>query len=161
MTNLFIILMISNMYLLVLSTRNGSLKALWNLEEMCKCKLDYSALVYVNYGCWCGIGGAGEPIDGIDRCCMLHDKCYDAAIDKRECFDVPFEYIDDYSWNCVNKEPICRDDMNVCKSALCLCDKAVVDCWAQFAKPAFKRKCNRTKPSLQGILSRFLDSTDR
>lgn len=45
----------------------GRLKALWNLEEMSVCRLGYPAIVYNNYGCWCGIGGGGEPMDGIDR----------------------------------------------------------------------------------------------
>ena len=30
------------------------------------------------YGNWCGPGhGSGEPIDDVDRACMVHDKCYD------------------------------------------------------------------------------------
>lgn len=29
-----------------------NINALWNLQEMCECKLNYSALVYNNYGCW-------------------------------------------------------------------------------------------------------------
>ena len=32
---------------------------------------------------------------------MHHDKCYDAAVDSKTCFDVPEEYVDDYSWKCV------------------------------------------------------------
>ncbi|UYZ11576.1 phospholipase [Brevibacillus sp. WF146] len=30
------------------------------------------------YGNWCGPGCSGPepPIDEIDRCCMMHDKCY-------------------------------------------------------------------------------------
>lgn len=28
------------------------------------------------YGNWCGQGGAGNPIDGHDTNCMLHDYCY-------------------------------------------------------------------------------------
>ncbi|KAM3718956.1 Phospholipase [Dirofilaria immitis] len=43
------------------------LKALWNLDRMSICKLGYPASVYNNYGCWCGVGGSGKPMDGIDR----------------------------------------------------------------------------------------------
>merc|ERR1719427_800587 len=32
-----------------------------------------------SYGCWCGPGGEGPPQDGIDACCMFHDKCYDTV----------------------------------------------------------------------------------
>lgn len=44
-----------------------SLKALWNLEEMAECRLGYNALVYNDYGCWCGVGGSGKPVDEIDE----------------------------------------------------------------------------------------------
>ncbi|CAG9540569.1 unnamed protein product [Cercopithifilaria johnstoni] len=43
------------------------LKALWNLDKVSICRLGYPATVYNNYGCWCGIGGSGKPMDGIDR----------------------------------------------------------------------------------------------
>lgn len=43
-----------------------NLRALWNFEEVCECVLHYTALSYNNYGCWCGIGGGHEPVDGID-----------------------------------------------------------------------------------------------
>uniref|UniRef100_A0A915N937 Phospholipase A2 n=1 Tax=Meloidogyne javanica TaxID=6303 RepID=A0A915N937_MELJA len=69
---------------------------------MAECKLGYSALAYNDYGCWCGVGGVGEPMDKIDSCCMTHDKCYDLAVDKGICFDVEFEYIDDYGWESKN-----------------------------------------------------------
>lgn len=31
------------------------------------------------YGRWCGPGcsGPGEPRDGTDECCMMHDRCYE------------------------------------------------------------------------------------
>ena len=47
--------------------REKGLKALWNLEEMAECHLGYTALDYNNYGCWCGVGGAYEPVDDIDK----------------------------------------------------------------------------------------------
>ncbi|VDM23491.1 unnamed protein product [Toxocara canis] len=161
MYNAAVIIVASTLFVHVLSSRNVSIRALWNLEAMCECKLDYTALTYSNYGCWCGIGGGGEPVDGIDRCCMLHDKCYDAAVERKECFDVFFEYIEDYSWHCVDKEPVCKESTsNGCQSALCECDKSVVDCWAQFAKPTARVKCNRTKAPLHSSFVRFFNVTD-
>lgn len=124
--------------------KNSTLKALWNLEEMTVCRLHYNALVYNNYGCWCGVGGDGNPMDGIDRCCMWHDKCYDMAIDKKQCRNVPFEYLRDYSWHCADGEPVCKENLSECQTALCHCDKAVVDCWSQFPKPIIKAKCGKS-----------------
>jgi hypothetical protein len=44
---------------------------------------------------------------------MRHDKCYDYAVDNKICVDVPFEYMDDYTWSCnktgsIRPEPVCE-----------------------------------------------------
>jgi hypothetical protein len=57
---------------------------------------------------------------------MIHDKCYDAAVDKGICFDVEVEYIEDYSWECKAKEPNCPIHLSGCKAALCHCDKFIL-----------------------------------
>ncbi|VDO57535.1 unnamed protein product [Haemonchus placei] len=106
---------------------------------------------YNNYGCWCGIGGSHEPIDEIDKCCMLHDKCYDAAVDNKLCLDVAWEYIDIYNWQCTNNTATCLDAEGTCKRALCDCDTAVVNCWAQHPKPNRKLKCNRSRLAPKSI----------
>ena len=35
-----------------------------------------SDLKLANYGNFCGYGGEGVPIDELDQCCCMHDKCY-------------------------------------------------------------------------------------
>ena len=42
-------------------------------------------LAYDNYGCWCGPGGSGKPVDGSDKCCQIHDFCYDKVIAGKKC----------------------------------------------------------------------------
>ena len=42
-------------------------------------------LAYDDYGCWCGPGGSGDPVDESDYCCMQHDSCYDGIIARGHC----------------------------------------------------------------------------
>nr|XP_020636900.1 uncharacterized protein LOC110072694 [Pogona vitticeps] len=39
---------------------------------------------YSSYGCYCGLGGKGTPLDETDRCCYDHDRCYD-RVDAEGC----------------------------------------------------------------------------
>ncbi|KAI6175614.1 Phospholipase A2 [Aphelenchoides bicaudatus] len=138
------------------------LDALWNLQEMAECRLGYTALDYNDYGCWCGMGGSGTPVDGIDECCMRHDKCYDYAVDNGICVDVPFEYVEDYTWSCNRTgpgrpEPKCEEGQNKCKQYLCWCDREVVDCWSQYAKPLAKKACTHENEG-KTIFKKVVDS---
>ncbi|OZC07098.1 hypothetical protein X798_05903 [Onchocerca flexuosa] len=62
-----VLILIVCLFYIPITLTDNKLKALWNLETMSICKLGYRATVYNNYGCWCGVGGSGKPMDGIDR----------------------------------------------------------------------------------------------
>ncbi|KAL6736695.1 hypothetical protein Aduo_007017 [Ancylostoma duodenale] len=116
--------------------------SLLDFGRMGRCILGYSPIIYNNYGCWCGVGGSHEPVDEIDKCCMHHDKCYDAAVDAGICQDVGWQYISGYNWECVNGTAVCAEKQGACEAALCACDSAAVQCWAKQPRPQKKMRCN-------------------
>ncbi|KGL97215.1 Basic phospholipase A2 Cdr-13, partial [Charadrius vociferus] len=51
--------------------------SLWDLHKMITGATGRNAVWYYSfYGCYCGFGGKGQPKDATDRCCRLHDICY-------------------------------------------------------------------------------------
>ena len=36
-------------------------------RKMIKCATGRSAFDFLGYGCWCGLGGEGFPVDNLDR----------------------------------------------------------------------------------------------
>ncbi|XP_033623756.1 putative inactive group IIC secretory phospholipase A2 isoform X2 [Fukomys damarensis] len=54
-----------------------TLSSFWQFQRMVKHITGRSAfLSYYGYGCYCGLGGKGVPVDDTDRCCRAHDCCY-------------------------------------------------------------------------------------
>ncbi|XP_075135245.1 acidic phospholipase A2 Cc1-PLA2-like [Leptodactylus fuscus] len=82
---------------------------------------------YVFYGCYCGIGGHGRPLDEIDWCCQIHDCCY-GALSSPSCS--PFKQF--YLFTLTNGTVIC-DDANLkgCARQCCECDRAAALCFAE------------------------------
>jgi len=78
-----------------------------------------------DYGCFCGRGGEGIPLDETDRCCEIHDKCWGntghGSIDN---------LLAKYSSECKNGNFICQSEDKYLK-ALCDCDREAAICFAK------------------------------
>nr|XP_058946395.1 phospholipase A2 A2-actitoxin-Cgg2a-like [Pocillopora verrucosa] len=97
---------------------------------------------FIGYGCWCGIGGEGKPVDDLDGCCKAHDKCYDEIMQSEDC---PFEkavYLMSYSVTGDGEKTKCNRPSSYmmygkCRSLLCKCDLIAARC---FAKSSYQEK---------------------
>uniref|UniRef100_A0A8C5L4Z1 Phospholipase A2 n=1 Tax=Jaculus jaculus TaxID=51337 RepID=A0A8C5L4Z1_JACJA len=106
-----------------------------------------SPMAYVNYGCYCGLGGHGQPRDAVDWCCHRHDCCYSQA-EKAGCSPK----IQRYPWQCIDRQVQCGPAENPCQELLCKCDKEIAHCLAEteyhlryLLYPAFL--CEKDSPS--------------
>ncbi|XP_072178585.1 acidic phospholipase A2-like [Diadema setosum] len=119
--------------------RKRGRRSVLQFSQMVRCATGRSALWdYNGYGCWCGVGGRGTPVDGTDRCCKVHDECYDGI--KRDCSESPYWTNYRYSkYNCESGSPwiTCDDGWNSCKRRLCECDRQAALC---FAKQSFNSR---------------------
>uniref|UniRef100_A0A3B3VMM2 Phospholipase A2 n=1 Tax=Poecilia latipinna TaxID=48699 RepID=A0A3B3VMM2_9TELE len=108
--------------------------AVWQFAEMISCaQPGVNPLAYNEYGCYCGLGGSGTPVDDVDRCCQVHDNCYSQTMKIPECegiFDLP--YVIDYNFSCSNKQVYCPATNNKCQAAVCECDRVAAHCFARY-----------------------------
>ncbi|CAF1056880.1 unnamed protein product [Rotaria sordida] len=91
----------------------------------------FSSLDYIGYGCWCGLGTYGSKVfDSTDRCCQLHDQCYDRI--SGGFFGCSPKLVT-YDWKGLfNGEIQCTDRENTCDRNACDCDRVAVECYSQY-----------------------------
>lgn len=109
--------------------------------NMIKCATGKPSGDYNGYGCWCGKGGSGVPVDATDTCCKVHDACY-ANIQKLNICPLDVHvYTVIYKWNDACPNPTCAPagaygwwykcfyaSVN-CRVKLCDCDQKAVMCF--------------------------------
>nr|C0HKB9.1 RecName: Full=Basic phospholipase A2; Short=Mm-20; Short=MmipPLA2; Short=svPLA2; AltName: Full=Phosphatidylcholine 2-acylhydrolase [Micrurus mipartitus] len=116
-----------------------------HFSSMIKCTIPGSKPVpdYSDYGCYCGKGGSGTPVDALDRCCQVHDKCYGDAESIYGC--TPF--LTYYSYECSERQDLCRGNGTKCKAFVCNCDRLAALCFAKapYNKKNYNINLNRCK----------------
>ncbi|CAC5393637.1 PLA2G [Mytilus coruscus] len=75
----------------------------------------------MDYGCYCGKGGYGEPMDNLDSCCKAHDHCYGELKQKHY-------YSNMYDYKFKRQTIECADALETDDRKLCECDKIFVEC---------------------------------
>ncbi|XP_067842832.1 LOW QUALITY PROTEIN: acidic phospholipase A2 E-like [Heptranchias perlo] len=113
-----------------------SKRQLDQLGSMIECRLGQgrwlSRLDYFDYGCYCGLGGHGKPLDAVDRCCWQHDVCYGKFESESRCWWFEYPYWTHYSWTCTRSGFLsCSDAKDTCSRSICDCDKRLVDCFSK------------------------------
>ncbi|XP_007438344.2 phospholipase A2 [Python bivittatus] len=107
---------------------------LLQFHNMIKCAIPSSnpVLDFADYGCYCGFGGSGTPVDDLDRCCQIHDHCYAQSKQHPACrFLVDNPYTKTYSYSCSGGNITCTDDEDECAAFICNCDRTAAICFAR------------------------------
>uniref|UniRef100_A0A8C3W639 Phospholipase A2 n=1 Tax=Catagonus wagneri TaxID=51154 RepID=A0A8C3W639_9CETA len=101
---------------LLISMLTPAQSSFWQFQKMVKHITGQSALFsYYGYGCYCGLGGKGTPVDDTDRCCLAHDCCYD-RLKQLSCQPV----LNGYQFHVINRTVVCDC---LCGLRACECDK--------------------------------------
>ncbi|XP_059842810.1 phospholipase A2, minor isoenzyme-like [Hypanus sabinus] len=122
--------------LLLLSAGAGSTsiesRNIYQFNKMIKCAIPgvIPLLRFNNYGCYCGLGGSGTPVDELDRCCQTHDNCYGDAKEKEKCTFLSSPKIIYYKYSCTNGKIECKSNSH-CGKFICECDRQAAICFSK------------------------------
>ncbi|KAJ1093354.1 hypothetical protein NDU88_006458 [Pleurodeles waltl] len=129
-------LLLAVLLLAVASAQHGGpdLNSLLNFRNMIKCAIPSSnpLVDYSDYGCYCGYGGSGTPLDALDRCCYVHDDCYGQAMNHPSCRGITDNpYTENYTYSCSGTTITCSSKNNPCEAFICECDRAAAICFSK------------------------------
>uniref|UniRef100_A0A194AT46 phospholipase A2 n=1 Tax=Micrurus tener TaxID=1114301 RepID=A0A194AT46_9SAUR len=113
-----------------------------NFKLMIECTTRRSVWDFTNYGCYCGAGGSGTPVDELDRCCKVHDDCYAAAEKYHGCSPKATLYTSTCSPRTGNVT--CKGNGTNCKAFVCNCDRTAALC---FGKAPYNNNNHKIDPS--------------
>uniref|UniRef100_A0A8C8XHU1 Phospholipase A2 n=1 Tax=Panthera leo TaxID=9689 RepID=A0A8C8XHU1_PANLE len=111
---------------LVFSAGGGG--SFWQFQRMVKYITGRSAFFsYYGYGCYCGLGGKGTPVDDTDRCCLAHDCCYE-KLKRFGCQPV----LNSYQFHIANGSVACDPGVScLCGLRACESDKESAYCFRE------------------------------
>ncbi|XP_032898945.1 phospholipase A2, minor isoenzyme-like [Amblyraja radiata] len=113
---------------------------LLQFRKLIKCTIPGSkpTRTFNNYGCYCGLGGQGKPVDDLDRCCQTHDECYGAAKNKH-CILHRNPKVVGYKFTCSKNTVTCDSKNKKCAKIACECDRKAAVCFAK-AQPTYNEE---------------------
>ncbi|XP_053517071.1 otoconin-90 [Artibeus jamaicensis] len=95
------------------------------LGEMLFCLTSRCPEDFESYGCYCGRGGQGEPVDALDRCCWSRHCCLQ-QVRRLGCL---LERLPRSPVGCTDGVPKCVGQ-SLCANLLCTCDQTAAQCMA-------------------------------
>ncbi|XP_011670255.1 acidic phospholipase A2 homolog [Strongylocentrotus purpuratus] len=137
------VLVMTSLLLARTTSENGKLQRVdeqnfVQFAVMVTCATSLPGFLFNDYGCHCGLGGKGTPVDDVDRCCQIHDECYDSIIAGVCRNDIV--YLTTYKYTCKYRWPwssasssiTCDASKNdACRQSLCECDRNGALCFAR------------------------------
>uniref|UniRef100_A0A673HGM9 Phospholipase A2 n=1 Tax=Sinocyclocheilus rhinocerous TaxID=307959 RepID=A0A673HGM9_9TELE len=107
-------------------------RAVWQFRDMIICANpdSWPILDYVDYGCYCGLGGSSTTVDELDRSDLnirlyQHEDCWGIL-------DNPYTEVYSFSCDKAAKKVTCNADKNrPCEMFNCECDRKAAECFAK------------------------------